>query len=186
MALNHVSRSWSGYCQSLHPSFAGWRVSISISWRDYRAWRRAQSAASREPTRSDSRFFDRSSATWEGSQMQLHLSRSQKSGMMGGVKFIIDMRAELTPEEQQNVDRFKMNGETLFDIKTNQVGILSGRFVDLRINVAELVRGKTLECSNASEIVEADKAIRAAGETLSRLLKAAAKFQDEEEVIAFT
>ena len=47
--------------------------------------------------------------------MKLLLRRSQKKGMLGGsITFILDARSELTPEEKENVKKYKMGKEILY------------------------------------------------------------------------
>jgi len=46
--------------------------------------------------------------------MKLLLRRNQKSGVMRGVSFTLDARAQLTPEERNNVERYRLGGTMLY------------------------------------------------------------------------
>jgi len=123
--------------------------------------------------------------------MQLHLSRSQKSGMMGGVKFTLTMKASLTPEERQNVDKYKFGDELLYEQGSDKMaaakstlGLVAARLMQLRVTVGDLVRGKSLECKDIVEMLEAEAAIKHAAQNFHIMLTAAAKFEGE-EVITF-
>ena len=124
--------------------------------------------------------------------MELHLSRSQKSGMMGGVKFTLTMKATLTPEEEQHINKYKFYGELLYEQGSDRMaaakstlGFLTARLAQLRVTVSDLVGGKSIECKDILEMMEAEDAIKSAAERFHIMLKAAAKFEGE-EVIEFT
>lgn len=123
--------------------------------------------------------------------MELHLSRSQKSGMMGGVKFTLDMRAQLSEEEQQNVKKYKLWDELLYEQGSDRIasakstlGMFAARLAQLRITVNDLVGGKAIECKDIVEIMEAEAAIKHAAQNFHALLTAATNFGGE-EVISF-
>ena len=123
--------------------------------------------------------------------MELHLSRGQKSGVMGGVKFILNMKAALTPEEQKNVDKYRFSSELLYEQGSDKIaaakstlGLVAARLMQLRITVSDLAYGKTLECKDIVEMLEAEEAIKTAAQRFHILLNAAAKFEGE-EVITF-
>ncbi len=46
--------------------------------------------------------------------MKLLLRRSQKKGLVGSITFILDARSELTPEEKENVKKYRMGKEILY------------------------------------------------------------------------
>ena len=46
--------------------------------------------------------------------MQLLLKRHQRTALMGGITFILDVRAELTAEERRNIRRYKLGNTLLY------------------------------------------------------------------------
>ena len=60
--------------------------------------------------------------------MQLLLKRNQRSGLMGGIIFILDARAEFTPEERSNIRRYGLGNTLLYQRyeMTNRGSGLSG------------------------------------------------------------
>lgn len=123
--------------------------------------------------------------------MQLHLSRSQKSGMMGGVKFTLTIKSTLTEEERTNVSKYKLGDMLLYEQGSEKmasakstVGFLAARFTQLRITINDMVQGKSLECKDILDMMAAEEQIKDAAERFHLMLMAAAKFEGE-EVITF-
>jgi hypothetical protein len=100
--------------------------------------------------------------------MELHFSRSQKSGMLGGVKFILSIKLQLTPEEQANADRYGLGAGYLYE---------QG---DTRIGAGVAMKGTTIECKSVVEMMSAEIDIKAGVERLSKLLKWSERFEGEE------
>ncbi|HEY2032897.1 MAG TPA: hypothetical protein VGH02_04355 [Rhizomicrobium sp.] len=48
--------------------------------------------------------------------MQLKLQRSQRRGMTGKVLFCLDIRADYSPEERTNINRYAIGGEVIYMI----------------------------------------------------------------------
>ena len=123
--------------------------------------------------------------------MELLISRDQKKGMlgMGAIKFVLESRAKLTDEEATAVRKYKM-GTTIVYEKPNDgfnakslTSMLAHRFLVPRITVDELVSGKSIECADIVEILEAEDKIKEAAQVLHTMLKAAASFGGEEVIV---
>lgn len=81
--------------------------------------------------------------------MKLLLRRSQKQGLLlSNVTFILDARAELSPEETENVKKYKMGKTMLYTNIENRgaglLGMLSRAAMGIEITVDDLVHGKHL------------------------------------------
>ncbi|MES2188706.1 MAG: hypothetical protein V4454_01180 [Pseudomonadota bacterium] len=117
--------------------------------------------------------------------MELLLTREQAGGMLGGVKFQLTAKARLTPEESDAVKKYKM-GNTILWEKTNDgpksdsiTSLLAHRFMVARVQVSDLVDGKTIEAKDILEILSAEEQLKKAAEMFHRMLTAAATFGGE-------
>lgn len=123
--------------------------------------------------------------------MKLLLRRDQKSGMMGGTKFQLDVRAELTEEEKSNVKKYKL-GETMLyergkmtDPGSGLLGAasrLAFKALNLTVSVDDLSKGKQIECKDIVEMLAVEDQIKEAAHTFHAVLKAAARFGGEEVI----
>ena len=125
--------------------------------------------------------------------MKLLLRRNQKAGMMGMGKivFSLEVRAELTPEEQANVDKYNMGDVLLYSRKefsgpTEGIkglgAALMFRMTNLSIQVDDLRKGKKIDCKDIVEMMAAEQQVREAAATFKGVLEAAAGFKGEEIV----
>lgn len=126
--------------------------------------------------------------------MELLLTKEQKSGMMGigAVKFIMHIKARLTPEETELLKKYKMDDLILYEklplnsVVPNMGGMTSmlvgiaARALDFRFLVKDLVNGKTVEVKDIGEMLVAEAQIKEAAENFHTLLMAAANFKGEE------
>lgn len=123
--------------------------------------------------------------------MKLLLRRDQKSSLMGKVVFILDVRAELTEEEKNNIRKYKL-GETmlyerdkLIDPGKGLLGLasrLAFKMVNLSISVDDLADGKRVECKDIVEMLAVEDQIKEAATTFRAVLGAAASFGGEEVI----
>ena len=123
--------------------------------------------------------------------MKLLLRRNQKSGMMRGASFTLDARAELTPEEYKNIERYGFGKTMLY--QRNQVvdpgsGLLgmASRFafkmMNIEVTVASLANGIHLEFKDIIEMLAVEDQLKEASKNFKAILDAAAKFGGEEVV----
>ncbi len=116
--------------------------------------------------------------------MELLIRRDQSSGLLGGVKFQLSVRASLTNEELAAVKKYKMNGTTLYDASPDSrsgsvTSILINSFTVPRIEVKDLVEGKTIEVNSIMDVLSAEEQVKAAAKGFHNMLKAAATFGGE-------
>jgi len=147
--------------------------------------------------------------------MQLKIQRSQRAGgVLGGtVYFCLDIRAEYSSEERDNIARYKLGGEVIYNSQTarkhleqagahldrTQSGNLGDRAmglargslsmvmarISLNVTIASLGRGHHIECKDLEELLEAEDTLRSASKNLTRYLQAAATFDGSEVVIDY-
>lgn len=122
--------------------------------------------------------------------MKLLLSRNQKTGFTG-IKFSLDVRADLTPEEAGNIQKYRLadtvlySREHLADRGSGLLGLASRAMfqaTNLSINVSDLARGKRIECKDILEMLGVEEQVREASQTFKAILEACAKFGGEEIV----
>jgi hypothetical protein len=137
--------------------------------------------------------------------MQIKVKRSQKtSGLMGKtVVFCADIRAEYTPEERANINRYNLGGDVIYNSRAaaehlgrverqvdgSATGLVKGlgslllAKMNLNITIASLQQGHHIECKDLSELLECEEAIMTACKGLKGFLEAAATFDGREIVV---
>ena len=140
--------------------------------------------------------------------MQLKLKRSQRTaGMMGGkVVYMLDARAELTPDEQRLVATHGLGKLSIYDSEGRKKRMeaagerLSGggllgtarglasvamAAMSLQVTIDSLTSGHHIECKTMDELLGADSAIREGCENLRAYLDVAVTFDGREEIVQF-
>jgi hypothetical protein len=124
--------------------------------------------------------------------MKLILRRNQKSGaILGKVTFSLEVRAELSPDELKNIQRYKLGDTELYsshEMVNRGSGLLGAasrlawKAITLRICVNDLANGKRVEAKDIIEMLAIEDQIREAAKTFKQVLDAAATFGGEEAV----
>lgn len=123
--------------------------------------------------------------------MKVLLRRDQKAGMMGmgKISFILDVRADLTPEEQANIKKYKLGDTMLYErdkLISGGSGLLgmASRFaikaMNISVSVDDLSKGKQIECKDIVEMLAVEDQLKEACQTFKAILNAAAQFGGEE------
>jgi len=141
--------------------------------------------------------------------MQLKLRRSQReSGLISkNVIFCLDARVEFSPEERANIQRYKLQGEVLYNseaqlnllakaeahraqdtIGSNLKSLAVAAFAatKLWVTVQSLERGQHIECKSLDELLGAEEAIQTACQNLKGYLEVAATFDGREVVVDYS
>jgi hypothetical protein len=117
--------------------------------------------------------------------MKLLLRRDQRSSLVGNVIFQLTVRAELTPEEQSHIDRYKLRKTLLYsrgeliDKGSGLLGLasrLAFAAMNISVTIDDLIRGKKIECKNIVEMLAVEDQIKEAAGTFKQVLDAAAHF----------
>jgi len=121
--------------------------------------------------------------------MKILLRRDQKSsGLMGGIKFTLAIRAELTEAENSNIQKYRLGDTMLYERERvadpgsgflGAASRLAFRMRNLTVSVNDLSRGKTIEFKDIVEMLAAEDQIKEAGQTFKNVLDAAASFGGE-------
>ncbi|MDP2331833.1 MAG: hypothetical protein Q8M19_14175 [Reyranella sp.] len=123
--------------------------------------------------------------------MKLLLRRDQKSGLIGGISFQLNVRADLSPEEKKNISRYKLGKTVLYsrgamaDGGSGLLGLasrLAFKAMNISVSVDDLTDGKQIECKDIIEMLAVEDQIREASKTFKLVLEAAATFGGEEVV----
>ena len=125
--------------------------------------------------------------------MKLLLRRDQRAGMlgMGSQIFVLDVRAELSKEEQQNIVRYKLGKAVLYtrdklaDRGSGLLGLASRfafKMMNISVSVEDLSGGKRIECKDILEMLAVEEQIKDAAQTFKQILEAAAHFGGEEVI----
>lgn len=144
--------------------------------------------------------------------MQLKIQRSQRAGgiVSNTVIFCLDVRADYSPEEQDNVRKYRLGSQVIYNsqaarrhldhagaqldrTKSGSVGermsgLARGVFstalakMSLNISIASLGRGHHIECKDLEELLEAEETVRTACKNVTRYLEAATTFDGSETV----
>ena len=125
--------------------------------------------------------------------MKLILRKGQrKAGMTGSkIAFQLHAQAVLTAEEKEALERYKFGKEILYakenvsptyERRNTWGGLgrnLAAAALNLRISVNDLIRGKTVECKEITEMLDVEDTIKSSCEMLKAMLDAAATFDGE-------
>lgn len=147
--------------------------------------------------------------------MQLKIQRSQRAGGLVGntVIFCLDVRADYSPEERDNIRKYKLGGQVIYNsqaakkhlehagahLERTQAGNVGERAsglargalsmamakMSLNISIASLGRGHHIACKDLEELLEAEDTVRTACKNVTRYLEIAATFDGSELVIEY-
>ena len=140
--------------------------------------------------------------------MQLKIQRSQRmGGVMGGtVVFCIDAQAEYSRPEQDNIARYKLGKQIIYNSRAAQKHIERAKLgaqiggawgyagsaasfvlakMSLNISVDSLGWGQHIECKDMLELLEAEEEVMVACRMLKRFLETAATFNGSLALIDF-
>lgn len=123
--------------------------------------------------------------------MKLLLRRDQKSGLIGKITFILTVRAELSDEEKNNIQKYKLGNTVLYEKMTltdkgsGLLGVasrLAFKMMNISVSVNDLLGGKTIDCKDIVEMLAVEDQIKEAAQTFKNVLEAAASFGGEEVI----
>jgi len=111
--------------------------------------------------------------------------------MLGKVIFTLEVRADLSNEERNDISKYKLGDTVLYEKNTmtdpgsGLVGLASRvafRAMNMSVSVKDLANGKKLECKDIVEMLAVEDQVREAGKTFQAVLHAARNFGGEEVV----
>lgn len=147
--------------------------------------------------------------------MQLKIQRSQRAGGLTGstVIFCLDIRADYSAEEADNIRRYRLGSQGIYnsraaqrhldrsgeELERTQSGDLKGRMaglakgavslalanLHLNVSIESLGKGHHIECKDLNELLEAEDTLRSACKNLTRYLDVANSFNGSELVVEY-
>ena len=129
--------------------------------------------------------------------MKLKLRRSQKSGLMGGVKFTLFAIVDLSSEERGALDKYKFGKTIIYQSPQGEAamqamnasgsarsvfGALSAKMRNQILSVNNLVEGMEITCDDIADMLGAEEQVIEACHGLSRILYACRSFGGEEVI----
>ena len=123
--------------------------------------------------------------------MYLVLRRDQRKGFTGKIIFQLDVQAEISPEELENIQRYRLQDTVLYtkgelaDGGSGLLGLasrLAFKAMNISVSVGELVNGKRIECKDILEMLAVEGQIKEAAITFKQVLHAATFFGGEEAI----
>jgi hypothetical protein len=123
--------------------------------------------------------------------MKLLLRRDQQtSGILRNtVTFAITVRAELSAEERQNIQKYKLGDSLLYsrgELADRGSGLLglatraAFHAANISVTANDLVQGKRIECKEILEMLGVEEQIKEAARTFKAILEAASHFGGDE------
>lgn len=119
--------------------------------------------------------------------MQVQLTRGKKTGMMGGASYTLQVRAVLTDEEKETVNKNGLSSELLvYHEKTAPAESLTGAILknmrDTKLTVSSFVNGTTFTRKNVAELVGIEEEVRQAALNLRSYIELANNFGGTEVI----
>jgi len=112
--------------------------------------------------------------------MKLFITRDQAKGLLGGVKFELKARTELTKEEADLVKKYKADKEVLLQ---KEIKIpFTGKAITLNIDIEGLTNGQTFKCKDIADILEYEKNVKEACEAFKNYIEVMRNFGGEEVI----
>ena len=120
--------------------------------------------------------------------MKLLLRRDQRSSILGKAVFTLEVRADISSDEQAYIRKYKL-GETqlyssheVIDKGRGLLGVasrLAYKAMTISVSVNDLAGGKKIECKDIIEMLAVEEQITEAAKTFKQVLDAAAQFGGE-------
>jgi hypothetical protein len=111
--------------------------------------------------------------------MKLAIVSSQSKGLMGGVSFEVKGRVELTPQEQELIRHYKLEGTVVLKKKAKNIW---GQVTDVEVSVLvkNLLSGDSFKCKSLDEVISYRESLISACRNLKSYLDVARTFDNEE------
>ena len=90
--------------------------------------------------------------------MKLYITRDQAKGLLGGVKFELEAKVELSGDEADLIKKYKADKEVL--VKKEIKIPFTGKSIVLDITIGGLIGGQTFKCNDIAEILETENSVK--------------------------
>jgi len=113
--------------------------------------------------------------------MRLRIIKGQNKGMLGGVSFQVQAQVELSDEERNLIQHYKLEKEVVLSKKL--IGFWGQPLdVSVSVTVQKLMQGDTYKCKDLNEVIGYRDSLMEACKTLKGYLEVARSFGGEEVV----
>ena len=118
--------------------------------------------------------------------MKVLLKRDQKhkKGIISSsVTFILHIRAELTPEEKEHVDKYDLGNTLLYsslDETERQDASFLAEMLSIEVRVFNLIHGHEIECKDIFQMIAVEGQLKEACKHFKQILDISAQFGGEE------
>lgn len=112
--------------------------------------------------------------------MKLYITRDQSKGLLGGTKFELSAKAELTSDEAELVKKYKADKEVL--LKKEITIPFTNRAVQLDIKIENLMAGQSFKCADVGDILETEKNVKEAAENFKNRIEVMKNFGGQEVI----
>lgn len=102
--------------------------------------------------------------------MKLIIKRNQDTGLLGGIKFVLEARVELTPEEEELVKKYKAQREVVYTKGGSPY------------TIDDLLNGVKDKCKDITLLLNAEEVYKEACKTFKIFLEVMASFGGEEAI----
>ena len=110
--------------------------------------------------------------------MKLHITRDQGKGMLGGVKFQLEAKVELTQEEADLIKRYKEDKAALMQREVS----LFGRSISFDLKIDDLVKGQSFKGADIGDILATEANVKEACETFKLYIEVMRGFGGQETI----
>lgn len=112
--------------------------------------------------------------------MKLIIVRDQAKGLLGGTKFELRARVELTSEESGLVKKYKADKEVL--LQREMKIPFTSKAVIFDISIDGLMSGETFKCKDIADILAYEENVKEACENFKNYLEVMGHFGGEEVI----
>jgi hypothetical protein len=99
--------------------------------------------------------------------MKLHITRDQGKGMMGGVRFQLEAKVDLTPQEAELVKRYRADKEALLQTEMT----IFGKKLEFDLKIEDLVKGRNFQCKDIGDILATEENVKQACSTFKNYIE---------------
>jgi len=110
--------------------------------------------------------------------MRLHIRRNQASGVLGGIKFELTGKVELSADELALVKRYHAEKQVL--LKKEIKIPFTSRALSLDLTIGSLLNGQTFKCEEIGDIISYEQELKIGCQTFKAYIETMKSFGGEE------
>jgi len=114
--------------------------------------------------------------------MRLLIKRNQPTHVADAVRFELQAKTQLTPEEADLVEAYDLGRMVV--LKTELQAPVSGQPIQLLLKIKDLIDGRRFDCNDIAEVLETENSVKQACENFRGYLQVMENF-DSEQVLEY-